>query len=408
MKLIYTILCAVLLTASVFAQAPEKMSYQAVIRNSSNQLITSQDIGMRISILQGSIYGASVYVETHSTTTNTNGLVTLEIGTGTVLNGDFTIIDWANDVYFIKTETDPTAAGGIAYTIIGTSQLMSVAYALHAKTAESIIGGIIETDPIYTAWDKSYNDLTEKPNIRDTVNAVIDTTSQFVRTEIDGDISNEIQTISRTGLTVTLTNGGTYQDSINTYVAGVGIEISNNIVSAETKHYVGELFGGGIIYYVDQTGQHGLIMSLYDLNNGNGVAWSNIDDTEIGLLSQNYYNGSGNTVAIIGQSGHTGSAAKVCDDYSNDGYDDWYLPSIIELRLIDNVLYRLNSILENDGDATTNSILIRSSSAYDVQLWSSTEYLNNYNLALTYNFYSVEVSYRFKSYAYKVRAIRTF
>ncbi len=161
MKRIFTILAAVLLTASVFAQTPEKMSYQAVIRNSNDQLVTNTGVGMQISILQGSVSGTAVYVERQFPTTNANGLVSLEIGAGTVVSGTFASIDWANGPYFIKTETDPT--GGTTYTITGTSQLLSVPYALHAKTAETVTGGITETDPVFTAWDKSYNDLTNKP-----------------------------------------------------------------------------------------------------------------------------------------------------------------------------------------------------------------------------------------------------
>ena len=139
MKKIITILAAVLITASVFAQAPQKMSYQAVIRNASNALVTSTAVGMRISVLQGSSTGTAVYVETQTPSTNANGLVSLSIGTGTPITGTFASINWANGPYFIKTETDP--AGGTAYTIAGTSELMSVPYALHAKTAESITGG---------------------------------------------------------------------------------------------------------------------------------------------------------------------------------------------------------------------------------------------------------------------------
>ena len=119
--------------SSVFAQVPEKMSYQAVVRDASNQLVISQSVGMQISILQGSASGTEVYVETQTPTTNANGLVTVEIGSGTVVSGDLTTIDWANGPYFIKTEIDP--AGGTNYTITGTSQLLSVPYALYAKTA---------------------------------------------------------------------------------------------------------------------------------------------------------------------------------------------------------------------------------------------------------------------------------
>ncbi|MDA9018095.1 hypothetical protein N8364_03400 [Saprospiraceae bacterium] len=133
MKKIITFCAAILMTASVFAQAPEKMSYQAVIRDAGNTLITDQAIGMQISILQGSIFGASVYVETQAPNTNNNGLVSIEIGSGTVVNGTFNTIDWSSGPYFIKTETDPT--GGTSYTITGTSQLLSVPYALFAKNS---------------------------------------------------------------------------------------------------------------------------------------------------------------------------------------------------------------------------------------------------------------------------------
>jgi len=138
MKKIYSILAGLLLTASVFAQAPQKMSYQAVIRNSSNALITSTPVGMQISIMQGSPTGTAVYVETQTPSTNANGLVSLEIGTGTIVTGTFAGINWAAGPYFIKTETDPT--GGTAYTIAGTNELMSVPYALFSAAAGTNAG----------------------------------------------------------------------------------------------------------------------------------------------------------------------------------------------------------------------------------------------------------------------------
>ena len=125
---IYSIVAGLLLTASVFAQAPQKISYQAVIRNSSNALVISTPVGMQISILQGSSSGTAVYVETQTPSTNANGLVSLEIGSGTIVTGTISNINWAAGPYFIKTETDLT--GGTAYTITGTNQLMSVPYAL--------------------------------------------------------------------------------------------------------------------------------------------------------------------------------------------------------------------------------------------------------------------------------------
>lgn len=118
-----------------FAQAPEKMSYQSVIRNSNGLLLGNQAVGIQISILQGAADGDSVYVETHSVTTNVNGLATLEIGGGNVEMGSFENIDWSNGPYFLKTETDPN--GGSNYTITGVNQLLSVPYALYAKKVES-------------------------------------------------------------------------------------------------------------------------------------------------------------------------------------------------------------------------------------------------------------------------------
>jgi hypothetical protein len=145
MKRIFIFLLIITLTAGVWSQSPQKMSYQAVIRNSHNLLVTSSIIGLRISILKDSASGTLVYSETQTPTTNANGLLSTEIGG----SKGFDTINWASGLYFIKTETDPS--GGTNYIIAGTSQLLSVPYALHAKTAESTSGGIAETDPVFKA-----------------------------------------------------------------------------------------------------------------------------------------------------------------------------------------------------------------------------------------------------------------
>ena len=142
MKKIFTIVVSLILMNSVFAQAPEKMSSQAVVRNSSNSLVVTQTIGMQISILKGSTTGTIVFAETQTPTTNANGLMSLEIGTGTIISGNFAAINWTNGPYFIKTETDPT--GGTNYTITGINQLLSVPYALHAKTADNAINDLVD------------------------------------------------------------------------------------------------------------------------------------------------------------------------------------------------------------------------------------------------------------------------
>jgi hypothetical protein len=135
MKKIISIGAAILLTASVFAQAPQKMSYQAVIRNSSNTLVINTQVGMQISILQGAAGGTAVYVETQTPTSNTNGLVSLEVGAGTVVSGTFASINWANGPYFIKTETDPS--GGTNYTITGTKPIVKCALRFTCKNSRN-------------------------------------------------------------------------------------------------------------------------------------------------------------------------------------------------------------------------------------------------------------------------------
>ncbi len=133
MKKLYTLIAILLTNIAVFAQAPQKMSYQAVVRDASNGLIPNQSVGMQISVLQGSDTGTPVYVETQTPTTNANGLASLEIGTGTIVTGTFATIDWSTGTYYIKTETDLT--GGSSYTITGASQLLSVPYALYSGSS---------------------------------------------------------------------------------------------------------------------------------------------------------------------------------------------------------------------------------------------------------------------------------
>ena len=157
MKTILTILAVAFLTITLFAQSPEKISYQAVIRNSNNQLIANKHVGMKISILKNSVTGSVVYAETQQPSTNANGLISIQIGNGTNVSGSFSGIDWSGGTFYIKTETDP--AGGTNYTITGTSQILSVPYALYAKEAGSV--AISGNESTFNSWDKnSDNDVT--------------------------------------------------------------------------------------------------------------------------------------------------------------------------------------------------------------------------------------------------------
>lgn len=154
MKNILLFLSVMLFSTAIFGQAPESFNYQAVIRDQSGNPVVNKSVGFRISILQTSVTGSPVYTETHNASTNGQGLVTLRIGEGTS-SDNFAAIDWSGDNYFIKVEVDPE--GGSNYIPYGTSQLLSVPYALEAKklngndgtyytNADNLNSGTVSTD----------------------------------------------------------------------------------------------------------------------------------------------------------------------------------------------------------------------------------------------------------------------
>ena len=161
--LLSTVLCAIVLIGS--AQVPDAFNYQAVVRNNSGEVLANQNVSFRISILQGSESGTAVYSETHSASTNAYGLVHLKIGDGTLVSGVFSPNGWGMTSHFLKVEIDPS--GGSSYTHLGTSELLAVPYAFHAKTVE----------------DDEVNDA-------------------------DADPANEIQTLSLVGSDLSLSGGG--------------------------------------------------------------------------------------------------------------------------------------------------------------------------------------------------------
>lgn len=166
MKKFFAILLLVLITNTAFlphylsAQIPQRVSYQAVIRDNNNTIIANTKVGMRISILIGSVNGATIYSEIQTPFTNVNGLVNIEIG-GTP---GFSTINWATNTYYIKTEIDPT--GGVDYIKTETTQLLSVPYALHAKKMEQMSSFTqTQIDALTpTAGLIVFNTTTQQPN----------------------------------------------------------------------------------------------------------------------------------------------------------------------------------------------------------------------------------------------------
>jgi len=304
MKRKLTILLVLCFAAALQAQVPEKMSYQAVIRDSGDELVKNTQVGMRISILQGSATGTAVYTETQTPTTNANGLVSIQFGGG----AGFSAIDWSSGVYFLKTETDIN--GGTNYSITGTSQLLSVPYALYAKTAGNVSTNILA-------------------NLEARIAALEAFTSSLL--------------------------------------------------------YVGMPYKGGVIAYIDSTGQHGLIAAPSDQSTG--IQWYNGSYITTSATGTTIGTGQSNTTAIIAAQGAGSYAAKLCEDLVLNGYNDWFLPSKDEL----NMLYQNKDLIGGF-----------SSDVY----WSSSDYYHDY---AWYQFFNSGIPYyTTKDNTYRVRAVRYF
>ena len=152
--------------SEINAQVPQKMSYQAVIRDASNNLLSLKNISMRISILRGDIESSAVYIESHNSKTNLNGLVSLQIGTGAIMFGSFSKIDWSKGPYYIFTETDPD--GGFNYRINGKSELLSVPFALY-----SLNNSMFDTTSLHNRIiDLQYQALENKNNIEKNIDSI--------------------------------------------------------------------------------------------------------------------------------------------------------------------------------------------------------------------------------------------
>lgn len=279
MKKLSTILMAVLLTSTLWAQSPQKISYQAVVRNSVGDLVQNSPIGMRVSVLQGSATGTEVFKEIYNPNplTNANGLVIIGIGAGIPLTGTFAGIDWSAGPYFIKTEVDP--GGGTSYSIVGTSELLSVPYALFSANGTPGPAGPAGPAGPEGPQGPAGNDGAEGPQ-------------------------------------------------------GPAGETGGYPV-----HTIGESYGGGIVFHVYDGGQHGLIAAVADQSAT--MRWDNGTVSNTMARADGLGAGLKNTAIVIGNQGigdGASYAARICNEYfvTVDGitYGDWYLPSKYELNLL--------------------------------------------------------------------------
>jgi hypothetical protein len=305
-KLLFA-LCFSMLTIAKAQFPPNAFNYSAVARNNAGQPIATTIIGVQITILKSSATGSIQYIENHFVNTDAVGFFNIVIGAGAVQSGSMISIEWSNDNYYLKVGMD--VLGGTNFLTIGTTQFLSVPYALYAKTA----------------------------------------------------------------------------DNIGSSASGVNF-----------THFIGEQYGGGIIFYLwkDSIGyEHGLIADKVDLSPAQ--MWSNIDLYEVGPLAQNSWDGLNNTSAIASQIGHTSSAAALCLNSTNGGQNDWYLPSVNELSLLLHNRFIVNKTLASIG-------------VYQISIlnnyWSSTEATSGHAIVFFEGIYSTNP----KSVNRAVRAIRRF
>ena len=478
MKRLSISFAAILIASLCFAQSPESFKYQAVVRNIDGSIVDDQSVSFKMELLVGSATGTAIYTETHTTTTDDYGLVHLDIGEGTTTD-DFSSIDWGDDEYFLQVSIDLT--GGSSYTLLGTSQLLSVPYALHARTAENFTGSIPEVDPLYIAseaanitaaditnlanlsgsntGDQDLSALATRSALTDSTlavrsaltdstlavrsaltdstmavrsaltdsslavrsalsdstlavrSALMDSTlairsaltdsAQDIRADIpnveegaevnvqsdwtESNVASDAYIANKPALS-TVALSGDYNDLGNLPVTdgsetnvegGDGIAVSGRGITADPyvialgvsdAHHVGELYGGGVVFYTWANGQHGLIASLGTLSISS--TWDN--------------------------------AIALCDGLGDGGFDDWYLPGVEEIKTLFNSSFIINRILNNDGNPSSTELV-------NDMHWTSTEISSTLAFMCHYTLYNISGFINSTKGAFhNVRAIREF
>ena len=277
MKKLLSCFAFLAITAVLFAQAPQSFRYQLVVRAADGSIVANKTVKFKISILQDNATGSVAYCETHTAATGISGEATLTIGTGTPVTNTFAAISWATHSHFLKVELDAT--GGTNYIFYNTSEILSVPYAMYAGNIDGAVmlgenGGVKVTDNTAT-----------------------------------------------TGVT-----NGTLR--YNSTIKKMQYFESNLWHNTDGTPTIGEFKFGGIVFYVDGTGNHGLVCATSDQSDG--IQWYNGTNTTTGAVGTAIGTGKNNTSIIINNQGEGMYAAKICYDLILNGFDDWFLPSVYE------------------------------------------------------------------------------
>ena len=294
---------------------PNKFNYQLVVRDTTGQLVTNRPVSMRLSLQRGPQM-SNLYTETHQLTTNSNGLLTTTIGSGMPTHSSMDSLDWSLGDVFVKTEIDMN--GGSNYSLVNTRELLSVPYALYSLNSGNSTPG-----PVGPMGPQGPAGATGPQGPAG---------------------NNAISTITNGNINQVLKNcNGTlqwldYWDKCPPPPLG---SVS-----------IGSSYGGGIVFYVDSLG-HGLVCAPNDI----GTYPFGCSPRFLRTV-EHYGSGLLNTLEIIRQCDERIIAASACDNFTNEGYTDWYLPSKEELGLM-----LQNLQLQGIGNFSNNLYL--SSSEYN-------------------------------------------
>jgi uncharacterized protein (TIGR02145 family) len=262
-----------------FSQAPQKINFQSILRNNNGEVVSNKAVSLKISILSGLISSSSVYTETHTKSTDASGLISLQIGAGTVLSGVFANIGWGDFPHFIKLEAD--FSGGSNFVLLGTQELMSVPYALYAsKTDTSSLNLVNRFNSKVNISDTSNMLLNYRTGLNNKVN-ISDTSSMlnpYLRKSdsIIADLQKQVELLS--SYTSLLASGLVDIDGNNYPV----VKIGNQIWMKENLRVSRYRNGDPIPIVTDNTAWSGLTTGAR--------SWYNNDSTSFEIPYGNLYN----------------------------------------------------------------------------------------------------------------------
>lgn len=366
MKKLFTII-AFITSLTIFAQAPQGFNYQATVRNSSGALLLNQIVLVKFNILQNSATGTTVYSENQTANTDDLGHISLVVGQGTATIGTFSSINWGSGTYYLGIELNT----GSGYVAMGTTQLISVPYALYAQNSGNGItipsgtnvgdvltwngtswvssSSVLPTVTTNTISTISVNSAVSGGNVTSQGGSVVTARGVCYSTSPNPTLSNSYTTNSAGTGTFTsnltgLTANTTYYVrayATNSYGTAYGVQRTFTTLTAPLVS-VGQAYQGGVVGYIYQPGDpgyvagetHGLIATTADISTG--IVWGN-SGLVTGTTGSTLGLGGSNTNTIVSYIGTGNYAARICFDLVQGGYSDWFLPTINELqKLYDN------------------------------------------------------------------------